>query len=128
MATLKEHGCRFTLDDFGSGSSSFAYLNSLPVDYVKIPGLLVKNIEDNSEALALVRSIHTIGRTMGKQTIAESVENEAILGKLREIGVDYAQGYFFGTPMPIEKINLVDVLEVEHWRKSPMVGLSGSMI
>ncbi len=123
MATLKEHGCRFALDDFGSGSSSFAYLNSLPVDYVKIAGLFVKNIEDNSEKLALVRSIHNVGRVMGKQTIAESVENEAILGKLREIGVDYAQGYFFGAPMPIEKINLVDVLERGHWRKSPKAGL-----
>ncbi len=128
MATLKEHGCRFALDDFGSGSSSFAYLNSLPVDYVKIAGVFVKNIEDDTEELALVRSINNVGRVMGKQTIAESVENEAILGKLREIGVDYAQGYFFGPPTPIEKINLVDVLAMERWGKSSKADLSGALI
>ena len=124
LATLKEHGCQFALDDFGSGSSSFAYLKSLPVDYVKIAGVFVKNIEDDAEELALVRSINNVGKVMGKQTIAESVESEAILKKLREMGVDYGQGYFFGPPTPIEKANLVDVLAVERWEKSRRAGLS----
>ncbi len=101
METIKEEGCRFALDDFGSGLSSFAYLKTLPVDYLKIDGEFVKDIADDKIDLALVRSINDVGKVMGKVTIAEFVENEAILGKLREIGVDYAQGYGIGRPIPM---------------------------
>ncbi len=104
MKVLKAEGCRFSLDDFGSGLSSFAYLKNLPVDFLKIDGGFVKDILDDSFDLAMVTSINEIGQVMGKQTIAEFVENEAILKKLREIGVDYAQGYGIERPRPIEEI------------------------
>ncbi len=108
MGALKGQGCRFALDDFGSGLSSFAYLKSLPVDFLKIDGKFVKDIVDDDVDLALVRSINDVAKVMGKWTIAESVENEAILEKLREIGVDYAQGYGIGHPTPIEETTLLE--------------------
>ena len=106
MQALKKLGCRFALDDFGSGLSSFAYLKNLPVDFLKIDGTFVKNIVDNSIDLAVVKSINEIGQAMGKRTIAEHVENAAILEKLKlpEIGVDYAQGYGIARPRPIEGV------------------------
>ena len=99
---LKSLGCHFALDDFGSGLSSFAYLRNLPVDFIKIDGVFVKDITHDRIALAMVNSINDIGHVMGKKTIAEFVESEGILQKLREIGVDYAQGYSIGRPQPIE--------------------------
>ena len=101
---LKAQGCRFSLDDFGSGLSSFAYLKNLPLDFLKIDGMFVKDILEDSLDLAMVRSINEIGQVMGKKTIAEFVENEAILEKLREIGIDYAQGYGIKRPRPFGEI------------------------
>lgn len=100
--TLKDRGCNFALDDFGSGLSSFAYLKTLPVDALKIDGVFVKDIADDPIAFAMVKSINEIAHIMGKYTIAEFVESEAILEKLREIGVDYAQGYHISKPQPLE--------------------------
>ncbi|MFT5134866.1 MAG: EAL domain-containing protein (putative c-di-GMP-specific phosphodiesterase class I), partial [Gammaproteobacteria bacterium] len=93
ISTLKGLGCQFALDDFGSGLSSFAYLKNLPVDYLKIDGMFIKNIVDDPIDRAMVKSINEIGHVMGMQTIAEFVENDEIKGMLREIGVNYAQGY-----------------------------------
>ena len=107
MKALKTKGCRFSLDDFGSGLSSFAYLKNLPVDFLKIDGVFVKDILDDPLNFAMVKSINEIGHVMGKQTIAEFVENEAILEKLREIGVDYAQGYGIDRPRPIEDAEIL---------------------
>ena len=106
IRALKERGCRFALDDFGSGLSSFAYLKTLPVDYLKIDGVFVKNIADDPIDLAMVKSINEIAQAMGKRTIAEFVESEAILQKLKltEIGVNYAQGYHVGRPRPIDEM------------------------
>ena len=104
MSFLKELGCSFALDDFGSGLSSFGYLRSLPVDYLKIDGAFVKDIVTDPINLAMVRSINEIGHQMGKRTIAEFVENEAVLDELRNIEVDYVQGYFFGRPQPIDQV------------------------
>ena len=104
IKALKQLGCQFALDDFGSGLSSFAYLKNLPVDFLKIDGVFVKGIADDPIDLAMVKSINEIGHAMGKQTIAEFVENKVILDKLkrRDIGVDYAQGYAIGRPQPVE--------------------------
>jgi len=104
IKALKRIGSRFALDDFGSGLSSFAYLKHLPVDMLKIDGLFVKDILTDPIDLAMVRSIHDIGKIMGKQTIAEFVESPAILNKLKDIGVDYAQGYAIGRPRPISEL------------------------
>ena len=101
IAALKEKGCRFVLDDFGSGLSSFAYLRDLPVDFLKIDGEFVRNMVDDRVKRALVESIHQIGHVMKIQTIAERVENQKTLDALREIGVDYAQGYFLSRPLPL---------------------------
>ena len=104
ITTLKARGCRFALDDFGSGLSSFAYLKTLPVDFLKIDGLFVRDIVDDPINLAMVKSINEIGQVMGKRTIAEFVENQATLEKLTEIGIDYAQGYGIGRPLPIDNM------------------------
>ncbi|MFO1351109.1 MAG: EAL domain-containing protein [Gammaproteobacteria bacterium] len=104
IQTLKALGCRFALDDFGSGVSSFAYLKNLPVDFLKIDGAFVKEIARNPIDFAMVRSINEIGHVMGLKTVAEFVENDAILAKLRDLGVDYAQGFVMGRPLPIDTL------------------------
>lgn len=104
IATLRALGCKLSLDDFGSGLSSFAYLRDLPFDVLKIDGQFVKDIAHDPVSLAMVKSIHDIGCLMGKQTVAEFVENQAILDLLREIGVHYAQGYAVGYPVPLDDV------------------------
>ncbi|HSM26706.1 MAG TPA: ammonium transporter [Thioalkalivibrio sp.] len=104
---VKQLGCSFALDDFGSGLSSFAYLKTLPVDYLKIDGGFVKDIERDAIDLAMVQAINTIGHTMGLKTIAEFVETEGILRQLTELGVDYAQGYHIGEPGPLVDLHPV---------------------
>ena len=104
IKALRELGCRFALDDFGSGLSSFAYLKNLPVDFLKIDGMFVKGMVDDPIDFAMVKSINEMGHVMGKKTIAEFAENDAILAGLRKLGVDYAQGYGIGAPRPIEEM------------------------
>lgn len=99
---MRELGIRFALDDFGSGLSSFAYLKELPVDYVKIDGLFIKGIENDAVNYSLVKSIHELGQVMGKQTVAEFVENQGVLDKLDEIGINYVQGYAISKPQRFE--------------------------
>jgi diguanylate cyclase (GGDEF)-like protein len=103
MEVLRRIGCRFALDDFGSGLSSFAYLKNLPVDFLKIDGVFVKDIVEDPIDRELVRSINEIGHVMGKRTIAEFVESSEILAALGEIGVDYAQGFELGRPELLPK-------------------------
>jgi diguanylate cyclase (GGDEF)-like protein/PAS domain S-box-containing protein len=104
ISSLKNLGCRFALDDFGSGLSSFAYLKNLPVDFLKIDGMFVKDIADDPIDHAMVKSINEIGHVMEMETIAEFVENDVIKGMLKEIGVDYAQGYGIGKPQPLDEL------------------------
>jgi EAL domain-containing protein (putative c-di-GMP-specific phosphodiesterase class I) len=106
MNRLRAIGCPLSLDDFGSGMSSFAYLRGLPVDYLKIDGEFVKEMATDAIDYAVVEAIHHIGRVMGIKTIGESVENEAILSSLMLVGVDFAQGFHLGRPVPmIEALN-----------------------
>jgi diguanylate cyclase (GGDEF)-like protein/PAS domain S-box-containing protein len=100
---MKDIGCRFSLDDFGSGLSSFKYLKHLPVDYLKIDGSFVKHIMTNSFDAAIVSSINEIGHLIGIKTVAEFVETKEIFDKLQEIGVDSVQGYWISMPKPIEE-------------------------
>ena len=101
MHALKQRGCRFALDDFGSGLSSFGYLKTLPVDYLKIDGRFVKDLIEDPFDCAIVQAVQQIGRVMAIKTIAESAETEPILDRLRAIGVDYAQGYAIARPAPL---------------------------
>ncbi len=95
---IKQTGCSFSLDDFGTGMSSYSYLKNLPVDYIKIDGSFVRDIESNDSDRAVVKSITEIGHFMGKKIIAECVEKESTIDLLREIGVDYAQGWAICKP------------------------------
>ena len=98
IAALKAMGCQFALDDFGSGFSSFAYLKHLPVDKLKIDGAFVQGMASSQIDQAMVQSMNQVAHALGKQTIAEYVENEATLALLRDYGVDYAQGNYIGKP------------------------------
>ncbi len=103
IKSLKKLGCKFALDDFGSGLSSFSYLKSLPVDYLKIDGVFVKDIVDDQVDAAMVEAINQVGHIMEIETIAEFVENGEIMDVLREMGVDYAQGYHIDKPLPLDE-------------------------
>lgn len=98
---LKGIGCRFALDDFGIGFSSFTYLRVLPVDYLKIDGSYIRNLDTDSTHLALVQAMNAVAHTLGKKTVAEFVENEKILKILQELKIDCGQGYFLGEPSPL---------------------------
>jgi diguanylate cyclase (GGDEF)-like protein/PAS domain S-box-containing protein len=104
IAELRRLGCAFSLDDFGSGVSSFAYLKALTVDWLKIDGLFVGNIVHDRVDFEMVRSITDIGHVMGKKVVAESVESEVVLERLRQIGVDYAQGHVLGPPVGLSTL------------------------
>jgi diguanylate cyclase (GGDEF)-like protein/PAS domain S-box-containing protein len=101
MITLKAQGFTFALDDFGSGFSSFGYLKNLPVDFVKIDGSFVQNVDESVISYTMVESINSVGHVMGLKTIAEFVKSASIKEKLIEIGVDYAQGYEIARPQPL---------------------------
>jgi len=104
ITELKQLGCKFALDDFGSGVSSFTYLKNLPVDYLKIDGSFVMDMINDPINIAMVAAINEIGHVMGIKTIAECAENNEIIEQLKRLGVDYAQGYAIGTPMPIDVV------------------------
>ncbi len=101
----REIGCLFALDDFGTGVSSFNYLKNLPVDYLKIDGSFIREINKDPIDFAMVRSINEIGQVMGKETIAEFVESDDILEVVRNMGINYARGYAIGRPVPIRLSN-----------------------
>ncbi len=101
MQTLKKLGCKFSLDDFGSGLSSFTYLKNLPVDYLKIDGHFISNVAEDNVDESMVKAIHEVGSAMGIKTIAERVETKQVLEKLGALGVEFAQGYYFGRPISV---------------------------
>jgi len=102
ITELHDAGCLFALDDFGSGMSSYGYLKDLPVDFLKIDGQFVQDMDKDPISLAMIKSINEIGQIMGKKTIAEFVGNREILELLRKTRVDYAQGFYLGEPAPLE--------------------------
>jgi diguanylate cyclase (GGDEF)-like protein/PAS domain S-box-containing protein len=106
ISTLRGLGCKIALDDFGSGLSSFAYLKNLPVDYLKIDGSLIRDMENDPINVTMVESIIHIGHSMGLKTIAEYVENEYILELLRNLDIDYVQGYGIAKPVSLDDIKI----------------------
>jgi diguanylate cyclase (GGDEF)-like protein len=104
IRVLKQTGCKFSLDDFGSGLSSYAYIQKLPVDFIKIDGIFIRNIAKNEQDQALVKSINELAHFMGMKTVAEYVENHDILAVLRKIGVDHSQGFGIKKPILLEHL------------------------
>ncbi len=102
MQALKKLGCKFSLDDFGSGLSSFTYLKNLPVDYLKIDGQFISNVAEDNVDESMVKAIHEVGSAMGIETIAERVETREVLDKLGSLGVEFAQGYYIARPTSVE--------------------------
>lgn len=101
MKTLKKLGCMFSLDDFGSGLSSFTYLKNLPVDYLKIDGQFIRNVVEDNVDESMVKAIREVGHAMGIETIAERVETKKVLEKLSSLGVEFAQGYYIARPASV---------------------------
>ena len=109
MHALKKVGCRFSLDDFGTGLSSFAYLKLFPVDTLKIDGSFIRDIATNVVSQSVVAAIAEVARVMQLETVAEYVQDQAALDLLRGLNISYAQGYLVGTTEPLEdKINLIN--------------------
>ncbi|KAA1193365.1 DUF1631 family protein [Pseudohalioglobus sediminis] len=104
VRAFRNIGCKFSIDDFGTGLASHNYLRELPVDYVKIDGTFVTGIHQNRSDYAMARSINDLAHFLGQETIAESVENEEIIQKLKEIGVDYLQGWGIARPKPLAEV------------------------
>jgi EAL domain-containing protein (putative c-di-GMP-specific phosphodiesterase class I) len=104
VRAFRNIGCKFSIDDFGTGLASHNYLRELPVDYVKIDGSFITGIDKNRSDYAMARSINDLAHFLGQETIAESVENDAIIVKLEELGVDYLQGWGVGRPKPLEEV------------------------
>lgn len=102
ISRMKKLGCRFSLDDFGTGFSSYAYLRDLNVDYIKIDGVFIRNLSEDPVNAAMVRSISDVARAMGIETVAEFVESEEIRLKLIDIGITYSQGYHIHKPCQLE--------------------------
>ena len=98
ITKIKSFDCKIAIDDFGTGYSNFVYLMKLNADYIKIDGSLIKEINTNEQAQIVVSTIVDFAKKMGIKTIAEFVENEAILNKIIELDIDYSQGYFFSEP------------------------------
>ncbi|MEL6950766.1 MAG: EAL domain-containing protein [Pseudomonadota bacterium] len=126
MNTMRELGCRFALDDFGAGLSSFAYLRDLPVDILKIDGSFVRDMDTNKVSESMVAASAQVARVMGLKTVAEFVETEAVRDGLAQLGVDYGQGFLLGKPKPLDArlealsegtnsgmLNLTGLLEAE---------------
>ena len=104
IASIRDHGIRVALDDFGAGASSFGYLKSLPVNYLKIDGQFIRDLTEDPLDLATVRCFTEVAQVVGIETIAEFVDNEATVDKLRELGVDYAQGFLLHKPEPLTEV------------------------
>ena len=102
IAHVTQLGCRFALDDFGAGFGSFYYLKHLPFHYLKIDGEFIRGLPEDATDQLLVRALVDTARGLGSQTVAEFVGSEATVERLRELGVDYAQGYHLGRPQPVE--------------------------
>ena len=111
IAELHKLGCSFSVDDFGSGFSSFAYLKDLPADYIKLDGSFIQNLHRDTIDQALVKAMIQVIQALGKKAVAEYVENEDILTILKSMGIDFVQGYHIGHPIPIEKILLQKIAE-----------------
>jgi EAL domain-containing protein (putative c-di-GMP-specific phosphodiesterase class I) len=106
---IRALGCRFYLDDFGSGYASFAYLKDLPVDYVKIDGIFIKGIIHDPTSQTMVKSVTEITHFMQRQVVAEFVEDQATADLLQGMGVDFIQGYYIGRPVPLQEILSEDI-------------------
>jgi diguanylate cyclase (GGDEF)-like protein len=106
MRELKARGCKFSLDDFGTGLSSFMYLKTLPVDFLKIDGQFISQVAQDPVDRSMVEAISKVGRALGIATIAECVENQPVLDELQRIGVDFAQGFFIADPRPITELTV----------------------
>jgi EAL domain-containing protein (putative c-di-GMP-specific phosphodiesterase class I) len=118
VRSLRERGCRFSLDDFGSGLSSFIFLKNLPVDFLKIDGQFMHNVAHDRIDRGLVGAIAQIGQTMGIRTIAERVDSADVLARLADIGIEYAQGHYIAQPRPVEELATLVALDPEVVRRT----------
>jgi EAL domain-containing protein (putative c-di-GMP-specific phosphodiesterase class I) len=104
MQRLRTQGCRFALDDFGTGANSLTYVKTLQIARVKIDGSFVRDVLTNKNSAATVRAVVELAKSLSLDTVAEYVESDAIAAEVRRLGVDYAQGYAFGRPQPLDRL------------------------
>ena len=107
IKSIKQLGAKFSLDDFGTGMSSFSYLKQFPVDYLKIDGEFIRDIQDDEKSFVFVRSMSEVGHCLDMKVIAEFVESDTMFERLREANIDYIQGYIVGRPVEIESLVII---------------------